>query len=477
MSDPISVAIAYHSGYGHTARQAAAVAAGADSVPTARAVLLDVTTLDGALWATLDAAEAIIFGSPTYMGGTSATFQAFAEASSAIWADGGWQDKLAAGFTNSAGTQRRQAQHAHLDGAVRGPARDELGDARAAAGLVVPQHRLRTDLNRLGGFLGAMAQSPSDLGPDLGAARSGPAYRRAPGQAGGRDRRPAGARHGACSLRVLPDGRRGLEDLIGIDSRTDRAGTVRRGAVDGGAGRGGVGRGRAGLVRRAHPRTRRDHGAGRGPRGGNQPRPFAVNLWVPQPGRTDPAVTGANSPRTSNGSAPYLDELGLPEPDAAAPFGPSFPAQAEALLAAAPPVMSFVMGIPPGGVIAEARRRGIVTIGTATTVDEAVAIEAAGIDAVVASGSDAGGHRGAFLRPVDESLVGTFALGPAGGRRGVDAGDRGRRHRRRPRVAAAFTLGADGVQIGTGFLATAESGASAGPQGGAARAGREARPC
>ena len=86
MSDPISVAIAYHSGYGHTARQAAAVAAGADSVPTARAVLLDVTTLDGALWATLDAAEAIIFGSPTYMGGTSATFQAFAEASSAIWA-------------------------------------------------------------------------------------------------------------------------------------------------------------------------------------------------------------------------------------------------------------------------------------------------------------------------------------------------------------------------------------------------------
>lgn len=102
MSDPISVAIAYHSGYGHTARQAAAVAAGADSVPNARAVLLDVTTLDGALWATLDAAEAIIFGSPTYMGGTSATFQAFAEASSAIWADGGWRDKLAAGFTNSA---------------------------------------------------------------------------------------------------------------------------------------------------------------------------------------------------------------------------------------------------------------------------------------------------------------------------------------------------------------------------------------
>lgn len=84
--------------------------------------------------------------------------------------------------------------------------------------------------------------------------------------------------------------------------------------------------------------------------------------------------------------------------------------------------------------------------GTATTVDEAVALEAAGLDAVVASGNDAGGHRGAFLRPVHESLVGTFSLIP----QVADA--RG--------VRAALTLGADGVQIGTAFLATRESGAS-----------------
>jgi nitronate monooxygenase len=118
------------------------------------------------------------------------------------------------------------------------------------------------------------------------------------------------------------------------------------------------------------------------------------------------------------------------------------------------------MGIPAPAILDEARRRGIVTIGTAATVDEAVALDRAGIDAVVASGSDAGGHRGAFLRPADESLVGTFSLVPqvadavsvpviaAGG----IADARG--------VVAALTLGADGVQIGTAFLATDESGAS-----------------
>ncbi|MFI6532977.1 NAD(P)H-dependent flavin oxidoreductase [Nonomuraea sp. NPDC050547] len=183
-------------------------------------------------------------------------------------------------------------------------------------------------------------------------------------------------------------------------------------------------------------------------------RPFAVNLWVPLAEEEGLRAVPADVERLR----PYYEELGVEPPARAA--HPGFAEQAEALLAAAPPVISFVMGVPPAWVLEGARRAGVVTIGTATTVEEAVALREAGLDAVVASGSDAGGHRGAFLRPVRESLVGTFSLVPqvadavdipviaAGGvadRRGV---------------RAALALGADGVQVGTAFLATEESGAS-----------------
>ncbi|MFE2292718.1 NAD(P)H-dependent flavin oxidoreductase [Streptomyces sp. NPDC059452] len=188
-------------------------------------------------------------------------------------------------------------------------------------------------------------------------------------------------------------------------------------------------------------------------------RPFAVNLWVPQEGERF-SFHASELAQNAERLRPYAAELAL-ETSASAPEHPAFDDQVDALLAAAPPVISFVMGVPPVRVVEEARRRGIVLFGTATTVDEAVALEAAGVDVVVASGSDAGGHRGAFLRPVTESLVGTFSLVPqvadavavpvvaAGG----IADARG--------VTAALALGADAVQVGTGFLATEESGAPA----------------
>ena len=137
----------------------------------------------------------------------------------------------------------------------------------------------------------------------------------------------------------------------------------------------------------------------------------------------------------------------------------SFEDQVRVLLDKKVPVFSFIYGIPPREILDEARKQGIVTIGTATTSDEAVAIEQAGVDVVVASGFEAGGHRGSFLRSSEESLTGTISLVPqtvdsvkipvvaAGG----IADARG--------IAAAFKLGAEGVQMGTVFLACKESGA------------------
>lgn len=186
-------------------------------------------------------------------------------------------------------------------------------------------------------------------------------------------------------------------------------------------------------------------------------KPFAVNLWIPHPEEDQPVDLAPHRERL----VPFYRRLGLGDPPGEDQLHfPRFADQVEALLDAVPPVISFVMGIPPGAVLRAAKSRNILTIGTATTVDEAAALQEAGLDAVVASGSDAGGHRGAFLKPVEHSLVGTFSLVPqvvdrtsipviaAGGiadRRGV---------------RAALALGAHGVQVGTGFLATRESNAS-----------------
>ncbi len=130
------------------------------------------------------------------------------------------------------------------------------------------------------------------------------------------------------------------------------------------------------------------------------------------------------------------------------------------MLEARPAAFSFIFGLLPAPMVAAAHRRGIELIGTATTVDEAEALEASGVDLVCASGFEAGGHRGSFLRPAEQSLTGTLSLVPqvvsavrvpvlaAGG----IADGRG--------VAAALVLGAEAAQIGTAFLMCRESGAS-----------------
>ncbi|APR83372.1 Enoyl-[acyl-carrier-protein] reductase [Minicystis rosea] len=186
--------------------------------------------------------------------------------------------------------------------------------------------------------------------------------------------------------------------------------------------------------------------------------PFVINLWVPLAGERELRFGDDFAEHVAR-LRPYFRALDLPEPARPATIGQRYEDQVAAALDARPPVLSFIFGVPSAEVIAEARARGIVTFGTAITVDEAIALDRAGVDVIVASGSDAGGHRGAFLAPAEESLVGTFSLIPqvvdavsapvvaAGG----VADGRG--------VAAALALGASGVQVGTAFLATHESGA------------------
>lgn len=159
-----SIAIVYHSGFGHTKVQAEAVAAGAASVAGAEVHLVPVEEAE-AKSAILHAADAIIFGSPTYMGSASGKFKDFMEWSSKTWYGRGWQDKLAAGFTVSAsqnGDKLNTLVQLAVFAAQHGMVwigLDLLPGNNSSKGSV-------EDLNRLGSFLGAMAQSNADQGPE-----------------------------------------------------------------------------------------------------------------------------------------------------------------------------------------------------------------------------------------------------------------------------------------------------------------------
>lgn len=163
------VAIVYFSGYGHTQKQAEAVQAGAQAVAGTTAELIKIDAegdLTDAQWQTLAAADGIIFGSPTYMGGAAWQFKKFADASSKPWYSREWQDKLAAGFTNSAsmnGDKGSTLQYLVTLASQHGMLWMSLG--------VLPSNSKaaeRNDVNFLGGSVGLLAQSPSDSSPEEG---------------------------------------------------------------------------------------------------------------------------------------------------------------------------------------------------------------------------------------------------------------------------------------------------------------------
>jgi nitronate monooxygenase len=186
-------------------------------------------------------------------------------------------------------------------------------------------------------------------------------------------------------------------------------------------------------------------------------RPFAVNLWMPMGTEVVPADIDL-APHLA-ALTPLYDRAGMTAPSRPTSFLPPFAEQVAAVLEAGGPALSIVYGVPKPSLIADAHDRGMAVIATATSVAEAIALDEAGVDAIVASGAEAAGHRVSFLQPPEQSLVGALALIPqvvdavrapviaAGGiadRRGV---------------AAAFALGAAGVQVGTAFLRTRQSAA------------------
>lgn len=162
------VAIVYHSGYGHTKKQAEAVHAGAASADAAAELIaIDAEgNISEAAWASLAAADAIVFGSPTYMGSVSWQFKKFADASSKPWFSQVWKDKIAAGFTNSASMSGDKLSTLHYMFTLS----MQHSMVWVGTGLMPANTKAaqRNDINYVGSFAGAMAQSPSDSSPEEG---------------------------------------------------------------------------------------------------------------------------------------------------------------------------------------------------------------------------------------------------------------------------------------------------------------------
>ena len=183
-------------------------------------------------------------------------------------------------------------------------------------------------------------------------------------------------------------------------------------------------------------------------------RPYGINLFAPLPLPEPPAEPGPAVAQVAR----FCAELGLSEPGNPGPPDDDFEAKLKAALETGASMLSFTFGQLPDSAVAACKRRGLFLIGTATTVEEGRRLQASGVDAVVAQGAEAGGHRGSFAAEGESGLIGTMALVPqmvdalkvpviASG--GIMDG-RG--------IAAALALGAQAVQMGTAFLTTEEAG-------------------
>lgn len=188
-------------------------------------------------------------------------------------------------------------------------------------------------------------------------------------------------------------------------------------------------------------------------------KPFNINLWVNDADDNN-EVSDELYNITVASYKEYFDLLNIPIPEKPQPFNRQFEKQVETVLSEGVPVFSFVFGIPEPTILKEFKRKGIKTIGAATTLEEGLLLQESEVDVIVASGFEAGGHRPSFLKPAEQSYRGTFVLlqqltkrlsKPVIAAGGITNGQA---------ASAALRLGASGVQVGTAFLACEESGVS-----------------